>query len=565
MSEIPQSGPIQRSWQRCLHQGLSRQQSAELDLLPRGELTARLEGHKELIACFERFVLPLFGQLLAGRPCRLLLCDAEGAILAASGDDGFARHAERIFLRSGARWGEGSKGTNAIGTALAEQSEVQVLGAQHFFAQHSFLSCSACPLFGPDGRLLGVLDISTEAAHHGGDMLGTVRLLAMTLENALLARQPGWLVDLEPQSLWSARLLLGEEGELLGANRAGRLWLGQHSFDGKQLLREGRGLRLVPEPVEGSSPLPPLGSGRESLPEPSQVPLKMLERGISLLIEGETGSGKEHLVRALHSQSSRQDKPLVCVNCGALPADLVEAELFGYVGGAFSGARSQGSQGYLRAAHGGILMLDEIGELPLSAQTRLLRVLQERAVTPVGSTRPEPVDFWLVSASHRDLAAMVAAGSFREDLYYRICGWRQQLAPLRDWPAHERRALILRLLTEMDPALQLTREAEQQLLAHPLPGNVRQLKQALEVACVLAEGQEWVEASHLHLPAVVPASALVPVPPSTSVTAGITSLREQSRHQVQQTLVDCGGNVSEAARRLGISRTTLYRALKACN
>lgn len=563
MSEFPQSGPIQRSWQRCLHQGLSRQQSAELDLLPRGELTARLEGHRELIACFERFVLPLFGQLLAGRPCRLLLCDAEGAILAASGDDGFARHAERIFLRSGARWGEGSKGTNAIGTALAEQSEVQVLGAQHFFAQHSFLSCSACPLLGPDGRLLGVLDISTEAAHHGGDMLGTVRLLAMTLENALLARQPGWLVDLEPQSLWSARLLLGEGGELLGANRAGRLWLGQHSFDGKQLLRDRRGLRLVPEAslVATQSGLPAAAGGSHG----RQVPLKMLERGISLLIEGETGSGKEHLVRALHSQSSRQDKPLMCVNCGALPADLVEAELFGYVGGAFSGARSQGSQGYLRAAHGGILMLDEIGELPLSAQTRLLRVLQERAVTPVGSTRPEPVDFWLVSASHRDLAAMVAAGSFREDLYYRICGWRQQLAPLRDWPAHERRALILRLLTEMDPALQLTREAEQQLLAHPLPGNVRQLKQALEVACVLAEGQEWVEASHLHLPAVVAAPALIPVPPSTSVTAGITSLREQSRHQVQQTLVDCGGNVSEAARRLGISRTTLYRALKECN
>ncbi|MEG2889517.1 MAG: sigma 54-interacting transcriptional regulator, partial [Aeromonas sp.] len=416
MSEHPVSSPIQRSWQRCLHQGLSRQQSAELDLLPQGELSARLEASRELIACFQRFVLPLFAQLLAGRPCRLLLCDAEGAILAASGDDGFARHAERIFLRSGARWGEASKGTNAIGTALAEQSEVQVLGAQHFFAQHSFLSCSACPLLGPDGSLLGVLDISTDAAHHGGDMLGTVRLLAMTLENALLARQPGWLVDLEPQSLWSARLLLGEAGELLGANRAGRLWLGQYPFDGLQLLRERRGLRLD----AGVAPTP------ISTPQDSKsVPLKMLERGISLLIEGETGSGKEHLVRALHSRSSRREQPLVCVNCGALPADLVEAELFGYVGGAFSGARSQGSQGYLRAAHGGILMLDEVGELPLSAQTRLLRVLQERAVTPVGSHKPEVVDFWLVSASHRDLAAMVQAGTFREDLYYRISGWHQ--------------------------------------------------------------------------------------------------------------------------------------------
>ena len=552
MSELPQSipspspSPIQRSWQRCLHQGLLRQQSAELDLLPQGELSARQEQHRTLITCFQRFVLPLFAQLLAGRPCRLLLCDGEGAILAASGDDGFARHAERIFLRSGARWGEASKGTNAIGTALAEQSEVQVLGAQHFFAQHSFLSCSACPLLGPDGQLLGVLDISTDAAHHDGDMLGTVRLLAMTLENALLARQPGWLVDLDPQSLWSARLLLGEGGELLGANRAGRLWLGQHPFDGKQLLRDRRGLRLEPEPVviqTENQPQPAVTAG---------VPLKMLERGISLLVEGETGSGKEHLVRELHGQSSRRDKPLVCVNCGALPAELVEAELFGYVGGAFSGARSQGSQGYLRAAHGGILMLDEIGELPLLAQTRLLRVLQERAVTPVGSHKPEPVDFWLVSASHRDLATMVQAGTFREDLYYRICGWRQPLAPLRAWPQGERLGVIRRLLSEMDPALQLTPQAERQLLAHPLPGNVRQLKQALEVACVLAEGQGWIEPAHLHLPEV----AAMPAP------RGATTLREQSRLRVQQTLTECGGNVSEAARRLGISRTTLYRALR---
>ncbi|MFG0834667.1 sigma-54-dependent Fis family transcriptional regulator [Aeromonas bivalvium] len=552
MSELPQPSPspIQRSWQRCLHQGLLRQQSAELDLLPQGELSARQEQHRTLIACFQRFVLPLFAQLLAGRPCRLLLCDGEGAILAASGDDGFARHAERIFLRSGARWGEASKGTNAIGTALAEQSEVQVLGAQHFFAQHSFLSCSACPLLGPDGQLLGVLDISTDAAHHDGDMLGTVRLLAMTLENALLARQPGWLVDLDPQSLWSARLLLGEGGELLGANRAGRLWLGQHPFDGKQLLRDRRGLRLVPEsdtvPVQSA-----LSANADGL-QSQQVPLRMLERGISLLIEGETGSGKEHLVRTLHRASSRRDKPLVCVNCGALPAELVEAELFGYVGGAFSGARSQGSQGYLRAAHGGILMLDEIGELPLQAQTRLLRVLQERVVTPVGSHRPEPVDFWLVSASHRDLAAMVATGTFREDLYYRICGWRQQLAPLRAWPVPERQGLILNLLAQMDPALQLTPQAELRLLAHPLPGNVRQLKQALEVACVLAEGQGWIEPAHLHLPAVAGGQ---------SSPQGGSTLREQSRQRVQQTLAECGGNVSEAARRLGISRTTFYRHL----
>lgn len=269
-------------------------------------------------------------------------------------------------------------------------------------------------------------------------------------------------------------------------------------------------MRLVPEADATPSRAVLPGHSSSVLP-PQQVPLKMLERGISLLIEGETGSGKEHLVRALHRASSRRDQPLVCVNCGALPADLVEAELFGYVGGAFSGARSRGSQGYLRAAHGGMLMLDEIGELPLQAQTRLLRVLQERCVTPVGSHKPEAVDFWLVSASHRDLAAMVQSGAFREDLYYRICGWRQQLMPLRRWPAAERLELIQRLLAEMDPSLRLTRDAERQLLAHPLPGNVRQLKQALEVACVLAEGLGWIEPAHLHLPSVATEPGVLPM------------------------------------------------------
>ena len=172
-----------------------------------------------------------------------------------------------------------------------------------------------------------------------------------------------------------------------------------------------------------------------------------------------------------------------------------------------------------------------------------------------GGWRARALVCWLASARPRDLAARVQGGGFREDLYYRICGWRQQLAPLRAWPQGERLGLIRRLLAEMDPALHLTAEAERQLLTHPLPGNVRQLKQALEVACVLAEGQGWIDLTHLHLPNV----AVAPV--ATTAVAGST-LRQQNRQQVQQTLTECEGNVSEAARRLGISRTTLYRALR---
>ena len=407
-------------------------------------------------------------------------------------------------------------------------------------------------MLGPDGQLLGVLDISTDAAHHDGDMLGTVRLLAMTLENALLARQPGWLVDLEPQSLWSARLLLGRRASCSGPT--GPVGSGSASTPSTASNCCGIGAacgwyrKLIPW-----RPSPACYRCRR-LARPAGAAQDAGARHLAAY-RGETGSGKEHLVRELHGQSSRRAQPLVCVNCGALPAELVEAELFGYIGGAFSGARSQGSQGYLRAAHGGILMLDEIGELPLQAQTRLLRVLQERAVTPVGSHRPEAVDFWLVSASHRDLAAMVASGTFREDLYYRICGWRQQLAPLRDWPTRERQALVRRLLAEMDPALHLTDEAERQLLAHPLPGNVRQLKQALEVACVLAEGQGWIEPAHLHLPIVAVAPSyhggggqhIAPAEPATGAADpdGVRWQRERGgappRHQPYHPLSGAAG------------------------
>ncbi|KUE81117.1 AAA family ATPase [Aeromonas schubertii] len=525
MSYPAPSDPIRRSWLRCREMGLQPGNEAELDLLARGELSARLEGGRDLVDCFRRYVLPLFEQLQAGRPCRLLLCDTQGAILDAGGSPLFERQAERVFLQPGACWGEASKGTNAIGTALCEGGEVQVLGGEHFFERHRFLGCSAIPLLGPDGNTVGVLDLSSEAGGHGHDMLGTVRLLAMTLENALLAGRPGRLLDLEPQSPWSARLLLGEDGELLGANRAGRRWLECHPLEQAQAR--------------------PAGAGRAA---PERVAQRMLARGIPLLIEGETGSGKEHLVRELHRTSARAVGPLVCVNCGALPADLVEAELFGYLGGAFSGARSQGSQGYLRAAHGGILMLDEIGELPLSAQTRLLRVLQERAVTPVGGTRPEPVDFWLVSASHRGLKEMVASGQFREDLYYRLCGWHHRIPPLREWSVPARRELIGRLLAEMEPGMGLAPDAEAQLLAHPLPGNVRQLKQVLEVACVLADGAAQIAPCHLTLPVTRERPAL--------------TLAEGRRSQAEATLAACGGNLSEAARRLAISRSTLYRLLK---
>lgn len=197
---------------------------------------------------------------------------------------------------------------------------------------------------------------------------------------------------------------------------------------------------------------------------------KVLERGVPILICGETGVGKEVMVKALHGTSQRCAQPLVSVNCAAIPPELVESELFGYEAGAFTGARAQGSLGLIRKADKGILFLDEIGEMPLAAQSRLLRVLQEREVTPVGSTERIPVDILLVSATNRPLADRIDNGEFRADLYYRINGLSLELPALRD--RMDRRELIRRIYLEHRDSGQsdtLNNEVMAALENHPGP------------------------------------------------------------------------------------------------
>lgn len=546
---------LERSWQRCHDYGLRRDQRSDPGCLAGTELQQRRQQHQALLHSL-RHSLPLFEQLQQGRHCRLIFADAEGTILFTAGDPHFGDRAQKLALASGASWHEQSMGTNAIGTALSERREVCVLGGQHYLAANRDISCSASPVFGPDGQLLGVIDISSEAGGHNTDMLLTARLMALSVENALVMNHSDghWLLSLAPdagslQQPWTGLIALGEDGELLAANRSARHWLGE--LDLPAMVRRLRQGELTP--LGSGLALLSRRPGRQAAPRRApgldDTALKLLNRNIPLLIQGETGTGKDHLVRRLHRQSGRAKGPLVAVNCGALPAELLEAELFGYLPGAFTGGSRQGRPGYIRAAQGGILFLDEIGELPLAAQTRLLRVLQEKTVTPLGSHRPEAVDFALVAASHRDLAAMVAAGEFRQDLFFRLNGYRLILPPLRDYPRAELVRLLQDLLGE-EADERLSSEAQEQLLAYDWPGNVRQLKQVLEVADVLADGGPI---GPEHLPDL---PRFRDEPPSGA------DLKSAADRQIREVLAACGGNVSEAARRLGISRTTLYARLR---
>jgi len=295
---------------------------------------------------------------------------------------------------------------------------------------------------------------------------------------------------------------------------------------------------------------------------------RVIARRTPILLCGETGSGKEVFARAVHERSPHAGGQLVAINCASLPESLIESELFGYRAGAFTGAQRSGRRGKILQADGGTLFLDEIGDMALDLQARLLRVLDERQVTPLGGEESHAVDFQLISASHRHLPALVREGRFREDLYYRLAGIELQLPPLRE--RSDKRELIRSVLAEEgghDAAL--SPPAEQLLMSHAWPGNVRQLRHVLRSAAALADGATILPA---HLPSLQ-AAPRQPASPAAAAAAEdqasvaapalpkLNPIQANERQVLLQLLEQHRWNVSNVAKSLDVSRNTLYRKL----
>ncbi|HEY0181048.1 MAG TPA: sigma 54-interacting transcriptional regulator, partial [Dokdonella sp.] len=377
--------------------------------------------------------------------------------------------------------------------------------------------------------------------------------------------------------------LLGLDWNALGRRRYDELFRGAAPASGRVgRLRDAAGAPLhvrrdgTPRhaPARAEKPAPPRGGALrtlgaavvdDALEQQLRRAARLLDADVPLLLEGETGTGKEVFARELHRRSARAGAAFVAVNCAALPEGLIEAELFGYAGGAFTGARREGARGLLREADGGVLFLDEIGDMPLVLQSRLLRVLQEREVAPLGGGRAQRVDFAVVAASHRDLERAVAEKTFRADLYFRIAQSTVRLRPLREYERLDR--LIRALWTTLggDAAqVALADEAVARLAAHAWPGNFRQLVGTLKSLLALAEPGDTVDARALPervraaaAPRPLAGGAADPAPPDD-----VRALGEIERDAVRRALAASDGNVSAAARRLGISRSTLYRRFR---
>jgi transcriptional regulator of acetoin/glycerol metabolism len=546
----------------------------------------------------------------------VILTDDEGLILHSMGSQQLFGEEQRLALSAGTSWNESQRGTNAIGTAIFEQSALTVQGAEHFMSYHHSLNCSAVPIFGAENQLIATLDVSNDYNVSQQHTLALVKMSAQMIENRLfLASYQSDVVlhfHARPEfigTLWEGVAMFTDHGELVATNRSGQFQLGlntQHPhvntaqlnfnqlFDMsiENLLRQigstdklviplrlNNGARIYvqvellhkkpqlskPAPVSkrtSAANLDLLNSGDAKIERAIAQVKQVLSRDIPILIQGETGVGKELFARAIHEASAQHKGPWIAVNCAALPEGLIEAELFGYEEGAFTGAKRKGSPGKIEQANGGTLFLDEIGDMPLSLQARLLRVLQERTVTPLGSTKSIPVSFALVSATNLKLKEKVESGEFRSDLYYRLNGLSVSLPPLRE--RSDLNALInIILQIEHADDVKIRPEVMDIFIQHPWPGNIRQLHNVLRTALALADGAPI---SELHLTQdfidEIESAGQTETRPEAPLLNN-QNLDDVTTNAIVKAMKQHSGNVSAVARQLNISRNTLYRKLKA--
>ncbi|AVO55777.1 sigma-54-dependent Fis family transcriptional regulator [Ectopseudomonas mendocina] len=590
---------IQESWSRCRDYGLTHQSAPRFDPPAPGDLSALLESRQALVQTTHQEVLPYYGTILSNSNCLIMLADDQGRLLQSWGDQRFIEPRQAAGFVAGASWLERYTGTNAIGTALSCGQAVHIQHDEHFLKANRFMTGSASPIFDEQRRMIAVLDVSSDSYLPPAHTLGMVKMMSQSVENRLILKlfaDQYHLLSFNTSldnldSPWAGLVVFDEQGHVVSANRRADNLLGQPLTYGaieqlfdvplQQLLNQPDGqpfnLRTSghfrfhaqvrrparPAPIRARDFRPPathsapeeprlhaLSLGDARMDKAIRQAERLLEKDIPILVQGETGAGKEVFVKALHQASSRAGQPFIAVNCAAIPAELVESELFGYEKGAFTGASQKGHVGLIRKAHKGTLFLDEIGDMPLRVQARLLRVLQERCVQPLGSSELHPVDVRLVSATNRPLRQDVDSGQFRADLYYRISGLNLELPPLRE--RSDRQALFQRLWEQHREPHQhagISREVLELFQHHPWPGNLRQLSSVLRVALAMADDQP-IRAEHL------PDDFFLDLPTEVPLPAHLESDDLASQYQA------CGGNISYLARHLGLSRNTLYKRLR---
>ena len=607
---------VASSWQRSQDHGVPLERQGA-PLVVEDELVNHHSLHLPLVEA-ARSALNQASLFLAKANSMIILTDPSGLILETAGDPRTIDFGHLVHLEQGGLWKEADIGTNAIGTAIAALEPVQIHGAEHFCNDVGVWTCAATPIWHPeDGDLLGVVDISGPARTFNPQSLAFAVAIRHQIEGAIARSINGdherlLRYFLKKRSLWAneqivaidhrGKIVYGAESALRDLERhhpglasSGRISplkdlpaidltsalrellpsataeavVDQNRQLGAIIVLHNRRRPSVPTVgrsfTEGLFDFDEILGDSPVMREVKQRARKMALTGAPILIEGETGVGKELFARAIHSAGPTSSGPFVPVNCGGIPRDLFGSEFFGYSKGAFTGAREQGQAGKIEAADGGLLCLDEVGEMPLEHQPFLLRVLEDGMVYRIGSNEGRPVRVRLVSMTNRNLLAEAEAGRFRSDLYYRIAVLRLQIPPLRDRGddvvelvhhfASKAASRIDRPLPRFDA------EVFRIFRSYSWPGNVRELRNVVENMILLGNSDQLGVAD-------------VPIEIRQQTDQGTASLlsEQQSspaspnlklseRAAIEAALAEARGNLTDAAKRLGIARSTLYRKL----
>lgn len=532
---------VVQSWLRCLNDyKLDPEHKGEARILPQNVLRQHQQEAEDLMT-IARFGMEDLYRRVNSMGYVLLLTDAKGVTVDFIGDEKVDRELKRAGLYIGSEWSEQNAGTCGVGACLTSGEAIVIHQTDHFDMAHTPLSCTAAPIYHSDGSLIGVLDVSllmspTEK-YSQALTLEVVKSCVRRIElaNLMNSRKSDWILRLNRTSEFlgvdpSCAISVAPDGTISGLTHGahqlfsktqslqtpnaqsfvGKPFEEVFDFDfndipclvnaetpGEQALELSDGqvifadvqapLRRERAPARSilPKPLAAIHGGDASMQTLAEKAARIVDKQISIILEGETGVGKEYVAKALHA-SRKKKGPFVAINCAALPEALIESELFGYAPNSFTGANAKGKKGLIEQANGGTLFLDEIGDMPLVLQARLLRVLAEKEVMPVGATKPVPVDIRVISASHRKLKALVDAGQFRQDLYYRLNGVVLGIPALRDrtdksWVIRQIAALV-----SDGSVMRFSKPAEEALMAHDWPGNIREMINVFELCLALS-------------------------------------------------------------------------------
>jgi len=597
---------IQQSWQRCIDSGLDPSRKRQYTRLANNDLRALREQNARLMQFAECELKKLQSQI-PGRNYVIAFANADAVILNAVFHNSVPTN-PASEVAPGVRWNEGAFGTNAIGLTAIEKRPVTVHAWEHFYADHGHLTCTAAPVLAPDGDVAGILDVSSDSKSRRQHMQTLICMSALQIEAELFRDQCQQHIILQfhnrgefVDTLKAGLIAVTDHGEILHTNSRARFFLedlplrtnrnfeeifGCSFSDFMSRCGDGNMLTQVAD-LKGSCYSVRAHNPQRSARRRTFVPGKLQNERLSaapefvcaddrlatilstvrggvrlsvpILLRGETGTGKELLARYAHSLSARPGK-FIAVNCAAIPEDLIEAELFGYREGAFTGARGGGSPGLVIQAQHGTLFLDEIGDMPLRLQPALLRFLDQRTIRAVGGTAEQSIDVQIIAATHCDLEQAVSDRVFRADLWHRISSVEVCLPPLREREDFDE--VVLFNLKALAPHATISQEALARLKAYHWPGNARELKNVLTRTLVSSPDQSIsAEAVDAVLNRITDARChkQTGVAPAKTCPISLDAILDNA---ILDAYHKFGGNVSKTARHLSMSRNTVYRRVR---